>query len=312
VPPQLLRLPFAVACIAATAFASGFTFTDLHPAGSSTTLAFGINDSGTVIGWWCPAGVSCPVAYVDSGGSFTTLPTGLDYGFGINDAGVAVGQAAYYQSSSGTYNYTGYEYSNGTVTTIADPNGSDTTVWGISNNGLAAGSFYNSTLGQDVGFVDSNGSYSDVSDPLGTFGTDVYGINNSGEVVGDYYNNNYFSGFFELNGVYTTIGIAGAEDTFAYGINDAGQIVGEYVSSSGIHGFLDIGGVITTIDDPNANGDTVVHGISDNGELVGEYVNSLGNEIAFTATPNATPEPGTASLLIGAALLAAGLSRRRG
>jgi hypothetical protein len=73
-------------CSANTAFASNYTFADVIAANSSEILALGINNSGTVAGWYCPSGGGCPVAYTDVNGTFSTFnPAGSigDYGLGI-------------------------------------------------------------------------------------------------------------------------------------------------------------------------------------------------------------------------------------
>ena len=147
----------------AAMFAASYTFTDILPANSSDTTVAGLNNAGTLTGWYCPAGGGCPVAYTDSNGAFTTLlPNGSigDYGGGLNNVGNAVGQYVYY--SGNTQIYTGYEYSGGSFATISDPNGSGTGVWGINDSGAMVGSYYNGT--QDLGFLDNNGVFTNISD----------------------------------------------------------------------------------------------------------------------------------------------------
>ncbi len=55
------------------------------------------------------------------------------------------------------------------------------------------------------GFVDINGTFTTVDEPLGAKGTEINGINNAGQIVGDYFDsNNVEHGFVaSLNGVST-------------------------------------------------------------------------------------------------------------
>jgi hypothetical protein len=302
----ILRVLTVASLSAAAVFASSYTFTDILPANSSQTTVAGINNAGAITGWYCPSGGGCPVAYTASNGVFTRmLPNGSigDYGGGLNNVGDAVGQYVYY--SGNTQIYTGFEYNGTSFTTIADPSGSSTFVQGINDAGAMVGEYYNGT--EDVGFLDTNGVFTNISDPnAGQYGSDATGINNSGEIVGTYYDNaNNPNGFSELNGVYTTVDVPGALYTEVLGVNNLGQIVGGYEGNTGFYGFIDSGGIITTIDDPGSSGYSYLRGINDTGELVGEYENSSNQEIAFTATLNATPEPGTLPLMIGAVVLIA-------
>jgi probable HAF family extracellular repeat protein len=117
-----------------------------------------------------------------SNGTYTNGP--LDTGAaGINNNGQIV--RAYYDNvGSGAH---GYLYSNGTYTTLNDPNGTYGTVaTGINDHGQIVGYFINS---KDVehGFLYSNGTYTMLNDPLGTHGTEVLGINDYGKIVGIYW-----------------------------------------------------------------------------------------------------------------------------
>jgi probable HAF family extracellular repeat protein len=85
------------------------------------------------------------------------------------------------------------------------------------------------------GFVYSNGSYTPISDPLGTNGTAVTGINNQGQIVGYYLDSsNVQHGYIYSGGTYITVDAPlGDHGTVVTGINDAGQIVGYYLDNSG-------------------------------------------------------------------------------
>jgi hypothetical protein len=154
----------------------------------------------------------------------------------------------------------------GKFTTIADPiavtnggpvgsggipfSGGGTFASGINNKGQIVG-YYIDSVGASNGFVDTDGRFTTIDDPLGS-DTAVRGINDLGEIVGSYYDAtrgtpacpNLISpcgrdGFLDVNGIFTTIDVPGYDYTALTGINDKGQIVGFYVDSANVeHGFL--------------------------------------------------------------------------
>jgi len=280
------------------ASADTFTFSDIIVPGSGSTMPSGINDAGTVSGTFCIDPLcSSQEAFRYSNGSFTSvLSTGWtqSFGYGINNQGRSVGQ--YYTTNGGG----GFLDNNGSLSTFAGPNGNGgISPTGINDSGAIVGSY-----ATDNGFVDENGVFTDVTDPnaiiFDSQGTIPVGINDSGAIVGFYQSAPFtWNGFLYSNGVYTTINVPGAIDTYVSGINNMGQIAGFYVNSTGYYGFIDTGGMLTTIADPNSDiyNQTFVTGINDNGEVVGYYLADTGPDTGFTATPVATPEPGSAQLL---------------
>ena len=95
---------------------SGGTFTTLPADGSVSVVAFGVNDSGTVVGYGTSGGSTH--GYVYSGGAYTQLDApGATFtaAYGINDAGDVVGG---YNDSSGSH---GFIDSGGTFTTLDFP-----------------------------------------------------------------------------------------------------------------------------------------------------------------------------------------------
>src|SRR2546430_1229913 len=80
---------------------------------------------------------------------------------------------------------------------------------------------------------------------------------------------------------FTTINIAGTQDTRVFGTNKPGVLVGAYIDSAGNdHGFMMKGKKVTTIDDPNGT-NTQCLGINLAGDIVGFYVNSAGATLGF-------------------------------
>jgi probable HAF family extracellular repeat protein len=228
-----------------------YTVTTLDdPFANGGTSAYGINNTGQIVGSYSVVGVS-PITH-------------QGYGF-------------LYNRQDGTY------------TTLEDPHtfhggvAPGTSAQGINDLGQVVGDYaglYNG-VGGTHGFFYSSGTYTTLDDPLaGPLGTFAYGINNAGQIVGYYITGSGVDrvnhGFLYSNGTYTTLDdpLAGPLGTFAYGINNAGQIVGSYNDASGVgsHGFLYSvsSGTYTTLDDP-AGTVTVATGINDLGQIVGYY-----------------------------------------
>ena len=108
------------------------------------------------------------VAYLDQ----TTEQTVT---LGINDFDKVVG---YYTIATGTI---GFLESNGVFSTIAYPQASETVASGINNNGEIVGTYDGAS-----GFIYTNGSYSNIMPPPGSFSFQVNGVNNEGQIVGSY------------------------------------------------------------------------------------------------------------------------------
>src|SRR4051794_37466576 len=104
-------------------------------------------------------------------------------------------------------------------TPIWDPQARvSTEAFGINDGGKIVGAYHKSSLITDFfGFLDVNGTFTDINDPLAIHG-----------------------GPFETG-------------TSAFGINDLDQIVGSYRGFDRTHGFIESGGTYTTLDDPAAD-----------------------------------------------------------
>ena len=104
------------------------------------TAAFGINDSGQIVGSFV---VSGPLfqGYVYSGGNYTILSapgaTGGTVAIGINDAGQVVGWTSYLSGAPTQ----GFLYSGGNFIPLNVPGASNTFAWGINNAGQIAGEY---------------------------------------------------------------------------------------------------------------------------------------------------------------------------
>jgi uncharacterized membrane protein len=225
------------------------TFTTLadFPGAVGRTVAFGLNNSGQIVGSYSfQSGGSHGFLYDQ--GEFTTLDvpfsgannTGAR---GINDVGEIVGN---YGDLNGQH---GFLYAAGDFTALDMP-GADTgttTVLGINNSGQIVG-IYEDHPPQSAGgprahgFLYLDGVFTTLDVPFaGAVNTSPTGINDRGQIVGTYYNTleDRTHMFLYDTGVFTTFDVPGVATATPFDINNRGQIVGFYGDSSGgTHGFL--------------------------------------------------------------------------
>ena len=187
----------------------GGQLTALTPPTSTASIAFGINDSGVIVGQYT-AGSKTP-GFVDKGGSFTTVtPTPaatVTNVQGVNSAGLATG----FYSEDGTHQHGFlYDISSQKVTLLPDP-----ATARIQADGLVL--------------------------------TQFLGLNDKNEAVGYYQTSNgsQFGFLFNLaTQTYTfldepqAVPVNGVQITQITGVNNAGEITGFYIDASGVqHGF---------------------------------------------------------------------------
>jgi probable HAF family extracellular repeat protein len=138
------------------ALANSYSFITLDdPSGNpGTTVAYGINSSGQVVGFFSNG--TGTHGFVYTAGVFTTLDVpgaSNTVATGINDSGQIVG---YYSDATGSYGFvdTGGVF----ATTIQDPIGhpGNTSAWGINNSGQVVGLTGGYTGGL-IGFLETGG-----------------------------------------------------------------------------------------------------------------------------------------------------------
>jgi probable HAF family extracellular repeat protein len=145
--PRIVQLAmFAMAVCGGVETASAdptYSFTAITVPGAVTSTAFGINDSGQIVGSFNDG--SGFQGFVDTGGSFTTIdvPGAVQtYAYGINNSGQIVG---YFQDTTTDH---GYLDTGGNFTTIDVPGEIATEALGINDSGQIVGSFYNGSSNQ--------------------------------------------------------------------------------------------------------------------------------------------------------------------
>jgi probable HAF family extracellular repeat protein len=221
---------------------SGGEFTTIDvPDAPYWTIAYGINDSGEIVGAYsaqpvcnCVDDVSV-YGFVYSGGQFSTIDIGLfeTRPVAINNNGAIVG---YYHDRGGDVEDAerGFLLADGNLTLIDAPGGGPlsqvgTIASGVNDTGTVVGSFYDGTGNHGFRWVD--GSLTTVDHPDAPGATWADGINGDGKVVGYYYDGQAYSTYLQASDQFTSISCRDAASTFAGAISD-GWIVGSYTDAS--------------------------------------------------------------------------------
>jgi hypothetical protein len=197
--------------------AGGYTQLDAPSAtvGNSVgiTNAFGLNNSGTVVGG--TGGVNGLNGFSYATGSQTYTPVNVPPALaesnstqaqGVNDAGHIVGyfignDGQMHGFIDGAGNFVQLDAPFATVTDMNGAHGGSTYAMGLNNSDTVVGYVYDG-LGNIHGFVEDGGAFTEIDVPAGADqfgsdpgGTEVLGINNSGELVGIYNDDSGTHGF---------------------------------------------------------------------------------------------------------------------
>jgi hypothetical protein len=167
---------------------------------------------------------------------------------------------------------------------------------GVNDFNVAVG-FYIDTFRLTHGYtytIQTNTFSANIDDPNGVGATTAAGINDYGQIVGFFTNSStgVVQGFFDNDGVFTTIVAPGAASTMLLGLNNFGEAVGVEIDTSNLlHGIVCnvLSGACRVTDDPKGKGTTTFNGVNDLGQVVGFYVNSAGNTIGLLANPLSYP-----------------------
>jgi probable HAF family extracellular repeat protein len=242
--------------------------------GAMATIAYGINNSGQIVGIYTDQ--SGFHGFLRDDGNFTPI----DYRgarstavYGINDSGQIVGNFI-----DGADKSQSFLWEDGVFTQIDIPNSVESQAKGINNNGQIVGNFIGADRiihgylweGGVVTQIDFPRSAPRIYDP--NDGGPPIGINDFGHIVGEFKDDaGAFHGYLRINGVFTQIDYPNATDTSATGINDLGQIVGGFTVTSGAgNGFLKTGTDFQPIGVPFGT-NTIVWGVNDLGQMVGWF-----------------------------------------
>lgn len=279
----------------------GGAVTDLGTFGGTYSFANAINAAGAIVGNF-GAAAGDGHAFIYDHGSMVAIDNA--YGMGINAHGDMVGQRY-----TGT-GYTGFLYSQGTLTELGHLGKGDTSLAASINDG-----------GQIVGesnidvelhapfhpFLYSSGALLDLGTLAGREINSAAVINNAGQIAGTSEGDNGgMHAFFYERGLMTDLGFFGGLNLSIGGMNQHGQVVGTGQSFDGPDvAFISLGGTLldlnTMID--RALGWTITGalGINDLGQVI---ANACRDDFTCSAVrldlASAVPEPaGVLMLLVG-------------
>jgi probable HAF family extracellular repeat protein len=244
-----------------------YTIASLGGIGGSSATGYAVNNSGVVAGFG-QAASGGQQAFLSSGGALKALPLGLgteSYAYGLNDAGVVVGNVYVNGQSHGTI-------WNGAAATDL---GANTYATAVNNAGEVVGS-------NGQAFALMNGNVEDLALPDGMNWSAAYGINDAGTIVGEGRQaNGRFAGLiWNADGSVTTLGTLGGSSSQAMAVNNQGEVAGCSGIASGYqHAFTEIGGVMTDLG--TLGGSSYAYGINNSGEVVGYSYLADGDQHAF-------------------------------
>jgi probable HAF family extracellular repeat protein len=301
---MLMIMKKAVGAIAAASFAlfnstayASWSITDIGTLGGSISQAFGINDSGQVVGSSTTSEGNSH-AFVYSNGQIAdigTLGGASSTAYSINNSGQIVGSSLTAPGTNGAIFGTAFLYSGGQMTDLGVLGGNASIAFSINNLGQVVGQ---STVGPGNQFVPAPNSgaflYSGgqmIALTPSTLPSAAFDINNNGEIIGTSNvpgtipprpNATIFA-----NGGATPLGtLAGPPvnsdfpfaSSRANAVNDQGQIVGSSSIRSGdpsaTHAFLYDNGKMIDVGTPGlpsgiSNPNSTAVDINNAGQIVG-------------------------------------------
>jgi hypothetical protein len=211
------------------------TFETFHDEGYNFVYWAGINDRGEVAfqDWISHEETFANGVFIrDPSGEITPLEfpsTGPEdwedvAATGLNNVGTVVG----YQYNHTEERYHGVIWEDGVYTVYDAPGAYSTQLVDITNDGTVLGQGYTED-GGFFNFVDDGRDITRIEYDVGV-PTYAYGMNERGQVVGNYEDleEETYKNFLYADGVFSTIDIEGASDSWAWGINDHGVIAGTY------------------------------------------------------------------------------------
>ena len=242
--------------------------------GSLYTFAFGMNNTGSVVGYYFDAARELHgfkkdrLGYttLDFPGAFRTIPRD------INDGGTIVGN--YFGPDRISH---GFSYKNGRFTTIEFPGSVDTLPEKINSAGVIVGA-YDITQPITHGFVLDSRGFQAVDAPFGTQ-SEAASINDLGTIAGNSWTDPSSllqSGFIKTGKSLTKFDFPDETFTTLTSINTFGDLGGYYIDPSSVpNGFIRLFGYpyVTQQFAQLYGYDTYILDINDNKEILGWTVN---------------------------------------
>lgn len=269
------------------------TFTTIDVPGATSTVAFGINNAGTIVGRYASGGRTHGwVRTAD--GEITTIDypgAGFTVAGAINNRGDIVG---WYTLPASPAIRHGFLLRDGEFTSFDPPGSIFTNPLGINDRGDITGRYCTRTpcrepgSGDFHGFLLRDGEFTTIDVP-GSTETNAWKSNNRGEIVGSYtLPGGRVEMFLLRDGDFVTFALPDGKALSPDngGINARGDIVGKYCDASPCrigpsgHGFVLIDGQLTTIDVPGSIG-TAAAAINARRDVVGGYFDAAGRLHAY-------------------------------
>ncbi len=214
----------------------------------------------------------------------------FDQLLGINDGGLVVG---YYGSGADAAHPNrgfslGRSYGSPSFVSENYSGAAQTQVIAVTSNGNNGG-FWVAANGDTNGFVDWNGVFTTVDDPLAagkTTTTQILGLNAAGVAVGFYNDAQGTSHAFKYNlktRTFTTLNPPAADSAVATGINARDEISGYLMHGKTTASFLVAHARYHEFDVPGST-NTQAFGVNNADEIVGSYVDRAGMTHGFVLT----------------------------
>jgi probable HAF family extracellular repeat protein len=248
----------------------GFTYAKGKYSTTDFASANGLNASGDMDGSYYGVDAA-PTGYVALPQAFSLSKVAVPAPYSdywailnsINNAGVMVG--GWNDSTGNTH---GMMIENGHVTTIDNPDGVQTVLFGINAKNQIVGDAFDSQ-GNPHGFLYSDGKFTSIPGPAGALSSDATGINESGWIDGDFYGTDKTHHGFILKGsAYKELNIPGASSTAAAGMNNSGMVVLVGVDAKGYtESYLYTGTAYESIAVPGAS-ENLAASINTAGDIV--------------------------------------------
>jgi hypothetical protein len=263
----------------ATPWAEGqqYRLQRLSPPGSTYSFAFGLNNSGVIVGSFVNADSAYEgFAYKNGIYKKIVFPGSLAFtqASGVNDVDTVVGDFVGADQHTHGFLLT----RDGKFTQYDVAGGVSTYVYGINNAGSLAGFVGND--GADQAFVNVGGTVTQFT--VNGNPTVALGIDSSNNTVGQFVDTSFVvHGFYrDAGGVITQVDYPGATNTSCQGINDLRVITGYYTDVAGAaHGFAEKNGKFRTGPIPSVSG-------INNGEIfVGSYIGRNLQNYGYVAKP---------------------------
>ncbi len=263
------------------AFAAvSYKITDLGTLGANSSMAYGINNVGDIVGR------SRPLNADGSNGTRSaflyTNNQMLDLGSfgGSNTVGRASNfsrQVVGYSRPTGEREYKAFLYENGEMKNLGTlGTGLYSYAYSINDAGTVVGHSHTNASGTtSQAFTYKNGTMTGIG-TLGGQSSGAFDINQGGVIVGSSTTaDSETHGFIYQNGVMTSLGsLDGTGFSEARAINEKKQVVGNSLTANGhYHAFLYEDGVMADLG--SIEGDSFAYDINMKGEIVGSYRSHL-------------------------------------